>query len=65
MNHYQQQYNKQFDKIIRGTKSVPDDQQLTPIMFNLLKQRADNREERIKCVTQFKIRSLHSNSDQE
>ena len=65
MNHYQQQYNKQFDQIFNGTKALPDDQQLTPSMFHLLGQRADNREERIKCVTQFKNLSLRSNSSQE
>ena len=65
MNRYQQQYNEQLEKIFKGRKSLPIDQQLTSGMFDLLEQRADNREERIKCVTQYKIRCLHSNSNQE
>ncbi|CAF4086388.1 unnamed protein product [Adineta steineri] len=64
MEHYgKQYYDRELDKIFVGRKSLPVDQQLTTIMVNLLEQRADNRNERIKYVNQFKIHCLHSNSN--
>ncbi|CAF2037669.1 unnamed protein product [Rotaria magnacalcarata] len=65
MKNYDKQYNKELDKMFieRKQKSLPIEQQLTSIMLNLLEKRADNKKERIKCVNEFKIHCLHSNSN--
>ncbi|CAF4548417.1 unnamed protein product [Rotaria socialis] len=53
MKNYDKQYNKELNKMFieRNQKSLPIEQQLTSIMLNLLEKRADNKKERIKCIT--------------
>ena len=63
MKTYNEQYNKELDKLFTEGKSLSIDQQLTTAMFKLLQQRIDNRKERIKCVNQYKIHCLHLNSN--
>ncbi|CAF3834639.1 unnamed protein product [Adineta steineri] len=63
MEHYDKQYNKELDQMLREQKSTSVDQQLTPVMVKLLEERTDNRKQRIKCVNQYKIHCLHSNSN--
>ncbi|CAF2989680.1 unnamed protein product [Rotaria sp. Silwood2] len=65
MKTYDKQYNKELDKMFieRKQQSLAVEQQLTTVMLNLLEKRADNRQERIRCVNQFKIHCLHSNSN--
>ncbi|CAF2831409.1 unnamed protein product [Rotaria sp. Silwood2] len=65
MKTYDKQYNKELDKMFieRKQQSLAVEQQLTTAMLNLLEKRADNRQKRIRCVNQFKIHCLHSNSN--
>lgn len=65
MQTYDKEYNKQLDKIFieRKQANLPSEHKLTGTMLRLLEKRADNRNERIKCVNQYKIHCIHRTSN--
>jgi len=56
--HYQRQHNDQIEKMGLDQRSLPQDQKLTPVMIDLIEQRANIITERIKCIYNFKAETL-------
>jgi len=51
----QQQFNVELKQIWDREKTLPSEQQLTPMMRNLIDQRLDNIKARIECLYKFKL----------
>jgi len=58
MQHYQRQHNDQIKKMPQDRCSLPQDQKLTPIMIDLIEQRANINAERIESIYNFKAQTL-------
>lgn len=54
-NHCEKQFNKEAKEIWDTEKTLPSEQQLTPIMRTLINQRLANITARIECLYKFKI----------
>ena len=59
-NRCQQQFNVELKQMWNNETALPSEQQLTPMMRNLIDQRLANITARIKCLYKFKIQLLQT-----
>jgi hypothetical protein len=59
----QKQFNIEWKKMYEVRKSLPPDQQLSPVMIDLIEQRVVNIGACLKCMYKFKAQLCRINTD--